>query len=699
MDPNQPYGSLSPTRRPVAGGRPRSLPPVSAPDSSRPPTSEVLRPFATSSLAAQSNLQSISQSVQSRNALSPGAPQRQPQQQPQLLSPGVAPSQPRVNPFAIPPASLSPPLGRTNYGAAGPASGGQRPPGSGVTQKAKAPVSVRSAQSQASARSVKSEESTPLKSDRAGNSLLKSPLAWLQAICEVFSWKLLVMIIAAQHILKGFVGGGGEEGLIGMPVFFLLKEPPLKLEAAELQIAKACMIAPWALRPLIGIVSDSIPIFGYRKLSYMVITSVLSVIAMLAIGFNLVTSSVTGLLACLILGQLQLSTLDLLVKAKVSEVVKDAPSIGPEFMQFQWIGTNVGQICGMLTVGLLIQYSSYTVSYLVAAPFCAMVLWPVLGNYLGDEKVDYKLRDTCQAWKAHPTLIFLTLFYGACVVFTVVMVYLLLCHEFSQDTVLWSFVVVVILLLSAMLVFLRKEIGPVMCFWFLQSLSYISIDGALFFFYTNDPEKYPDGPHFSPLFFTTGIGLAGLTGVLIGYITGTSIFKTWGYRSIIVLTTVIRSLARLLLIPVLLRWTHSTMGGGEALYVMAVVCTDAIAAAWCWIPKEVMMSHLAPRGLEAMVMSLFVGSCIFATIIGEFSGNYLLRKLEIQPCPDKNAENYVLEFDKLWQAQVFTALAPCLVLVLVPLCIPSCSQTEKLLIEEDTSASCNSIWERMTSRR
>lgn len=528
-------------------------------------------------------------------------------------------------------------------------------------------------------------------------SLLKNPHLWLQKLASVFTWKLLVMIVVAQHMLKGFVAGGGDEGLVGTPIFFLLKDPPLKLEGGDLQVVKACMIAPWALRPVIGIMSDALPIFGYKKLPYMAITSVAAVICSLLIGLNFATTSVTALLVCAFFVFLQISTIDLLVKARSSEVVKENPSIGPEFMQFQWIGINIGQMIGVLVVGLIIEYNSPRIPYLIAAPFCAMLLWPVLANYHGERKAEpYSLsaRNSRNSERC-PCLLLLTLLHGLCVCLVVVLVYLMLCDILTATQVFWVCVSVVVLLLSCFVIFLRSEIGSALAFWFLWSMSFFSIEGALFYFYTNDSAQYPDGPHFSKLFYTSGIGFAGLFGVLVGYLTGTHLFKAASYRFIILLTTLLRVVARLFLVPVLLRWTHSSFEAGEALYVMSVVGLDSMFCAWCWIPKEVMMSHLCPSGVEAMVMSLFVGACVFAEIVGGFFGNYLLRVLDIRPC---GAKEDALAFDRLWQAQVCTALAPAVVLVLLPFCIPSCNQTDKLLDEESTSASYNSAWERFQTK-
>merc|ERR1719428_1193941 len=84
-----------------------------------------------------------------------------------------------------------------------------------------------------------------------------------------------------------------------------------------------------------------------------------------------------------------------------------------------------------------------------------------------------------------------------------------------------------VVVLSSFSFFIRREIAGPVVFYFLLGLSSFNLDGALFYFYTDSPEKYPEGPHFSSYFYTTGIGLVAFGGCMLGFISGAELFKGW----------------------------------------------------------------------------------------------------------------------------------------------------------------------------
>jgi len=50
----------------------------------------------------------------------------------------------------------------------------------------------------------------------------------------MYSFQLLVMVFCTNHVLKGFVSGGGRGGMIGKPMEFLFAE--YKMTASEIQM-------------------------------------------------------------------------------------------------------------------------------------------------------------------------------------------------------------------------------------------------------------------------------------------------------------------------------------------------------------------------------------------------------------------------------------------------------------------------------
>lgn len=143
----------------------------------------------------------------------------------------------------------------------------------------------------------------------------------------------------------------------------------------------------------------------------------------------------------------------------------------------------------------------------------------------------------------------------------------------------------IVTILTAFTIFMRKEISNPIVFFFLMAFCNLNIDGALFYFYTDSAEKYPEGPHFSVFFYTSGLGLSMMLGYLTGFITGEKLFCAWSYQAILVLTISLTAVLRLSLLPLILR---STPLVADTVWACAVTYTSAVVNAWMWLPKQAM---------------------------------------------------------------------------------------------------------------
>jgi len=490
------------------------------------------------------------------------------------------------------------------------------------------------------------------------------------------------MVVCTNHLLKGFVAGGGDEGLVGKPIEFIFGG--MGVSAARLQMLKAAAIAPWALKPVIALLSDAVPIGGYKKMPYVVIFTLLSLVGCLLLGTGM-AASVPAIVASLFLIFLQVSSVDLLVEAKQSEEVKAKSKQGPQFFTFTWLGINIGQVMGVCLVGMLIHYAGPRLPYLIAFPFVAIVLWPTLSNFLGERPVPYEERSTYMPLVLkHPILCTLTLLIGCLILGLIMLTFFL-----TEGQLLILSLGFASLVLSAFLIFIRPEIMGPITFYFLLGLFSFNIDGALFYFYTDTPEQYPEGPHFSAWFYTSALGATIFLGIMVGFISGAELFKNWSYRGILKVTVMLRAITQLALVPVLLRW-NLRMGIPDHLWVLAVTGVDTMVFAWRWIPKQVMGAHLTPRGVEATMLGLSAGTFNMAMILSSYCGGYLLHRFGVRP---EGADGESLMFQHLWMAQVVAALAPCTLLFIMPALIPQKLQTEPLLVEHPDSATYGSAFE------
>lgn len=96
---------------------------------------------------------------------------------------------------------------------------------------------------------------------------------------------------AAQGISQQF-------GLIAQPLqFFMMKG--LAMSAADVSAALAVMMLPWAVKPIYGLVCDFLPLFSYRRKSYLFVFNCLAAVAFFVLGAAIQLSA-ANVLACLI---------------------------------------------------------------------------------------------------------------------------------------------------------------------------------------------------------------------------------------------------------------------------------------------------------------------------------------------------------------------------------------------------------------
>lgn len=91
----------------------------------------------------------------------------------------------------------------------------------------------------------------------------------------------------------------------------------------------------------------------------------------------------------------------------------------------------------------------------------------------------------------------------------------------------------------------HRKTGPIIAkvnaFFLVQSAMGISISGASFYFFTDNEQQYPEGPHFSPVFFVTILGIAGTVFSLIGLYFYNRYMKEMKYMSLIMLPNIAAS--------------------------------------------------------------------------------------------------------------------------------------------------------------
>jgi predicted MFS family arabinose efflux permease len=176
----------------------------------------------------------------------------------------------------------------------------------------------------------------------------------------------LAVFFATVYAVQGFAEP--KAGLATQPIFFLLKDE-MRLSAAETATFLALVGVAWNVKPLYGLVSDLVPFLGYRRRSYLLLTTAMAALGWLVL--SLLPAYPWGLtLAILGLTGLGLAFTDVLCDAVMVEEGK-ARGLTARFQSIQWAAIYGASLLAGIGGGYLSAHVSYDRTFLLVALFPA----------------------------------------------------------------------------------------------------------------------------------------------------------------------------------------------------------------------------------------------------------------------------------------------------------------------------------------
>jgi MFS family permease len=158
----------------------------------------------------------------------------------------------------------------------------------------------------------------------------------------------LMLFFAAVYLVEGF---GQTGGLIAQPLTYYLKEvygwTPLKVAASL-----AVLTLPWVIKPFYGIVSDFVPLFGYRRKAYLVLANFGAAGAYLAAA----RLADPGILIVVLLATAYAMAISSTLSGAV--LVENGQRLGRSdaFVNQQWLWFNLASMTSAFVGGELVQH-------------------------------------------------------------------------------------------------------------------------------------------------------------------------------------------------------------------------------------------------------------------------------------------------------------------------------------------------------
>nr|XP_008362004.2 folate-biopterin transporter 1, chloroplastic-like [Malus domestica] len=145
----------------------------------------------------------------------------------------------------------------------------------------------------------------------------------------------------------------GVLGLARLAVSFYLKDD-LHLDPAETAVISGFSALPWLIKPVYGFISDSVPLFGYRRRSYLILSGLLG-----AVSWSLMATVVDSKFSvafCIILGSLSVAFSDVVVDSMVVERARgESQSMSGSLQSLCWGSSAFGGIVSSYFSGSLVD--------------------------------------------------------------------------------------------------------------------------------------------------------------------------------------------------------------------------------------------------------------------------------------------------------------------------------------------------------
>lgn len=180
----------------------------------------------------------------------------------------------------------------------------------------------------------------------------------------------LVLLFAVMYFVQGIAEP--TEGLIAQPVRSLLSS----WDYSDLAIGgfMALLAIPWVLKPLYGLLTDFVPIFGQRRKSYLILTSLASTVGLFVLYlFPLPAGTYHLLLFLLVLPTLGVAFSDVVVDALMIE--KGQPrNLTGTLQSVQWSAMYAGSLIAGVLGGWLSQHGRQQQGFLMCAVASSLTL-------------------------------------------------------------------------------------------------------------------------------------------------------------------------------------------------------------------------------------------------------------------------------------------------------------------------------------
>ncbi|KAJ6961607.1 hypothetical protein NC652_000518 [Populus alba x Populus x berolinensis] len=178
--------------------------------------------------------------------------------------------------------------------------------------------------------------------------LVLRPINWLKMLGEELHWSFVLGVMIVYGISQGFAVGMSK-----VSTMYYMKDEQ-KVQPSELQVYLGLLQLPWVIKPLWGLLTDTLPVLGYRRRPYFIFSGFLSVTSMLALSIQRNLSLAFSLLSLMGVSA-GIAIAVVAIDACVTQNSISHPSLAGDMQSLCGFSSSIGALVGYSLSGFLVH--------------------------------------------------------------------------------------------------------------------------------------------------------------------------------------------------------------------------------------------------------------------------------------------------------------------------------------------------------
>ncbi|KAM7255683.1 hypothetical protein ACFE04_008581 [Oxalis oulophora] len=479
---------------------------------------------------------------------------------------------------------------------------------------------------------------------------LWAPVLWFKMLSNEMHWTFVMGVVFVYGISQGLGGA-----LSRVSTEYYMKDVQ-KVQPSEAQIYSGITSIPWIVKPIWGLLTDLLPLFGYHRRPYFLLAGLIGVVSMLVISSNKELHLALAILS-LTAGSAGVAIADVTIDACVAQNSNSHPALASDLQSLCALSSSFGALIGFSVSGIFVHLIGPQGVYgLLTIP---AVLVFIVGLVLNESRASNFSYGEVHLNPAQTRLCLNS--------FSPVLMTQVNQKFLDACKAMWT-------------TLQCPEVWRPCLFMYLSLAISLNIHEGLFYWYTDSK----DGPSFSK----EAVGYIfsiGSVGALLGAILYQNVLKDCPFRDLLFWTQLLYALSGMLDFMLVLR-LNLDLGIPDYFFVVIDASVSQMINRLKWMPLLVLSSKLCPRGIEGTFFALLMSIDNIGSLSSSWLGGLLLHILNVTR----------KRFHNLWLAILIRnilRLSPLCLLYLIPRGDPNASilasemlSTKEEEEEEDSEA-------------